>query len=66
MGGVDSKEGNVDVEMGGVDSKEGSDIMRVQTLGGRIKGPEDGDPVYMLAAFRGRRCPPLLLDVCLQ
>ncbi|KAF7162694.1 hypothetical protein CNMCM6106_009515 [Aspergillus hiratsukae] len=42
------------VEMGGVDSKDGSDIMRVQTLGGRIKGPEDGDPVYMLAAFRGQ------------
>ncbi|GFF76311.1 hypothetical protein IFM61392_09976 [Aspergillus lentulus] len=53
-GGKVKMEGNVDVEMGGMDSKEGSDIMRVQTLGGRIKGPEDGDPVYMLAAFRGQ------------
>ncbi|RAL04697.1 uncharacterized protein BO80DRAFT_499486 [Aspergillus ibericus CBS 121593] len=29
-------------------------LLKVQTLGGRIKGPEDGDPVYMLAAFRGQ------------
>ncbi|OJZ85753.1 hypothetical protein ASPFODRAFT_163236 [Aspergillus luchuensis CBS 106.47] len=32
---------------------ETASLMRVQTLGGRIKSPEDGDPVYMLAAFRG-------------
>ncbi|PYH75876.1 hypothetical protein BO82DRAFT_348328 [Aspergillus uvarum CBS 121591] len=28
-------------------------LLRVQTLGGRIKGFEGGDPVYMLGAFRG-------------
>ncbi|KAL5332273.1 Sin-like protein conserved region-domain-containing protein, partial [Aspergillus crustosus] len=28
-------------------------LLKVQTLGGRVKSPEDGDPVYMLAAFRG-------------
>lgn len=27
-------------------------LLRVQTLGGRIKVPEEGDPVYMLATFR--------------
>ena len=30
----------------------GGDLLRVQTLGGRIKVPETGDPVYMLATFR--------------
>ncbi|KAM0096469.1 hypothetical protein ACP6JD_000232 [Aspergillus fumigatus] len=45
-GGKVKMEGNVDVEMAGMDSKEGPDIMRVQTLGGRIKGPEDGDPLH--------------------
>ncbi|KAJ0427119.1 DNA-directed RNA polymerase III subunit Rpc5 [Aspergillus carlsbadensis] len=36
-------------------SSEGTEasLLKVQTLGGRIKSPEDGDPVYMLAAFRG-------------
>jgi len=28
-------------------------ILRTETLGGRIKAPEDGDPLYMLAAIRG-------------
>lgn len=41
-----------DVEMGGVGEETGS-LMRVQTLGGRVEAPEGGDPVYMLAAFRG-------------
>lgn len=27
-------------------------LLRVHTLGGRIKVPEEGDPVYMLATFR--------------
>lgn len=27
-------------------------LLRVQTLGGRVKVPEEGDPVYMLATFR--------------
>lgn len=43
-----------DVEMGGVDRKEDTgSLLRLQTLGGRVKTPEDGDPSYMLAAFRG-------------
>ncbi|OJD13867.1 hypothetical protein AJ78_05714 [Emergomyces pasteurianus Ep9510] len=33
------------------DEKAGA-IMTTQTLGGRIKEPVDGDPVYMLGAFR--------------
>ncbi|EAU37392.1 conserved hypothetical protein [Aspergillus terreus NIH2624] len=41
-----------DVEMGG--TGEAASLLRVQTLGGRIKSPEEGDPVYMLAAFRGK------------
>ncbi|OJJ51135.1 hypothetical protein ASPZODRAFT_127154 [Penicilliopsis zonata CBS 506.65] len=40
-----------DVEMGGTNRKE---YLGLQTLGGRIKIPEEGDPVYMLAAFRGK------------
>ncbi|KKK14781.1 hypothetical protein AOCH_004192 [Aspergillus ochraceoroseus] len=42
-----------DVDMGGMGGGEDASLLKVQTLGGRIKGPEDGDPVYMLAAFRG-------------
>lgn len=38
-------------------------LLKVQTLGGRIKTPEDGDPVYMLAAFRGGMLS-LLVFVC--
>ena len=34
---------------------QSQDLLRVQTLGGRVKIPEKGDPVYMLAAFRGRK-----------
>lgn len=33
----------------------GGELLRVQTLGGRIKPPEKGDPVYMLATFRDGR-----------
>lgn len=56
-----------DVEMGGMglevvdlDSKraDSSSLLRTQTLGGSIKIPEVGDPVYMLAAFRGRELNP--------
>lgn len=36
-----------------LDERKGDSLLRVQTLGGRIKPPEDGDPVYMLGAFRG-------------
>ncbi|KAL2011139.1 hypothetical protein VTN00DRAFT_3857 [Thermoascus crustaceus] len=45
-----------DVEMADVEEKKGeagASLLRVQTLGGRIKVPEEGDPVYMLGAFRG-------------
>lgn len=35
-------------------------IMTTQTLGGRIKEPVDGDPVYMLGAFRESMCDPLV------
>jgi hypothetical protein len=44
-------------------SNEGTEasLLKVQTLGGRIKSPEDGDPVYMLAAFRGGECAPSFL-----
>ncbi|KAL4806281.1 Sin-like protein conserved region-domain-containing protein [Aspergillus unguis] len=37
----------------GMGSGDQTPLLKVQTLGGRIKTPEDGDPVYMLAAFRG-------------
>lgn len=33
-------------------------LLRVQTLGGRVKVPEGGDPVYMLATFRDGISPP--------
>jgi hypothetical protein len=44
--------------LGGGAGNEGTEasLLKVQTLGGRIKSPEDGDPVYMLAAFRGGEC----------
>jgi len=32
---------------------QGGSLLNVQTLGGRIKESEDGDPLYMLGAFRG-------------
>ena len=35
---------------------QSQDLMKVQTLAGRVKVPEEGDPVYMLAAFRGSKC----------
>ncbi|KAL4893578.1 DNA-directed RNA polymerase III subunit Rpc5 [Aspergillus ambiguus] len=50
-GGGGKVKAEADVEMGGTD--ESGSLLRVQTLGGRIKSPEEGDPVYMLAAFRG-------------
>ncbi|OKL57448.1 hypothetical protein UA08_07160 [Talaromyces atroroseus] len=36
-----------------VKSSKTQTILRNQTLAGRIKEPEDGEPVYMLGAFRG-------------
>jgi hypothetical protein len=43
-----------DVEV--LDNKKGMDpsaLLRTQSLGGRIKPAEEGDPVYMLATFKG-------------
>ncbi|KAL4945996.1 hypothetical protein BDV06DRAFT_183364 [Aspergillus oleicola] len=45
--------GGVKGEEVGMASGDQTPLLKVQTLGGRIKSPEDGDPVYMLAAFRG-------------
>ncbi|KAL5002960.1 Sin-like protein conserved region-domain-containing protein [Aspergillus recurvatus] len=60
-GGASGAGGKVKAENGGVKTEEmmgmapvdQTPLLKVQTLGGRIKTPEDGDPVYMLAAFRG-------------
>ncbi|KAA8648287.1 hypothetical protein EYZ11_001973 [Aspergillus tanneri] len=54
VGGKVKMEGAGDVEMSGMGSGESASLLRMQTLGGRIKNPENGDPVYMLAAFRGK------------
>lgn len=53
-----------DIEMEDLEEKKGeggASLLRVQTLGGKIKVPEDGDPVYMLGAFRGSECSSLFL-----
>ncbi|RAH49768.1 uncharacterized protein BO95DRAFT_511178 [Aspergillus brunneoviolaceus CBS 621.78] len=49
MEGAGAGAGPMQVDEG----KETAQLLRVQTLGGRIKGFEGGDPVYMLGAFRG-------------
>lgn len=47
-GGVDEVE-----EIGGkISEAAAAGMLRVQTLGGRVKSPEEGDPVYMLGTFR--------------
>lgn len=46
--------GLMDVDDKSVSAAES--MLRVQTLGGRVKVPEEGDPVYMLAAFRDGMC----------
>ncbi|KAI2731105.1 hypothetical protein DTO012A7_4674 [Penicillium roqueforti] len=51
-GGRVKMEANGDVEI--LDNKRAVDsasLLRVQSLGGRIKPSEEGDPVYMLATF---------------
>ncbi|KAL4885154.1 hypothetical protein BJY04DRAFT_214494 [Aspergillus karnatakaensis] len=53
LGGVKGED--VEMGMGMGDSGGETPLLKVQTLGGRVKSPEDGDPVYMLAAFRGAR-----------
>lgn len=43
-----------DVEMQDAKAmKSGQTILRTQTLAGRMKEPVDGEPLYMLGAFRG-------------
>ena len=52
-GGRVKIEGNGDVEV--LDNKRAVDsasLMRTQSLGGRVKPAEEGDPVYMLATFK--------------
>jgi len=70
-GGGKVKMEDGDVEMGGIkkggDAEDTASLLRLQTLGGRKKTPEDGDPVYMLAAFRGSTFlsfPVLLVCAC--
>ncbi|KAL3467261.1 Sin-like protein conserved region-domain-containing protein [Aspergillus heterothallicus] len=55
QGKVKSEDGGQGSGHGSLGGNEGTEasLLKVQTLGGRIKSPEDGDPVYMLAAFRG-------------
>lgn len=53
-GGRVKAEGNDDIEV--LDNKkvvDPSSLIRTQALGGRIKPAEEGDPVYMLATFKG-------------
>ncbi|KAJ5990541.1 hypothetical protein N7499_011088 [Penicillium canescens] len=54
-GGRVKMEGNGDVEI--LDNKRAVDsasLMRTQSLGGRVKPAEEGDPVYMLATFKNK------------
>ena len=37
------------------EGKRPQSLMRTQTLAGRVKVPVEGDPVYMLGAFRGSK-----------
>lgn len=64
-GGRVKTEGGEDVEMkdvkGSSNNKNASTILRTQTLAGRMKEPVDGEPVYMLGAFRGSVFTPFAL-----
>ncbi|CAI7677635.1 unnamed protein product [Penicillium pancosmium] len=54
-GGRVKSEANADVEV--LDNRKMIDpsaLVRTQALGGRIKPQEEGDPVHMLAAFKGK------------
>lgn len=53
QGKVKAEDMKAEEGMVGMASGDQTPLLKVQTLGGRIKTPEDGDPVYMLAAFRG-------------
>lgn len=55
-GGRLKSEANGDVEV--LDNRkmvDPSSLVRTQALGGRIKPQEEGDPVHMLAAFKGSK-----------
>lgn len=60
-GGRVKTEGGEDVEMKDIkgSNKNASTILRTQTLAGRMKEPVDGEPVYMLGAFRGSASFPI-------
>jgi hypothetical protein len=54
-GRVKAEGGDVEV----LDNKkvvDPSSLVRTQALGGRIKPQEEGDPIYMLATFKGSEC----------
>lgn len=53
QGKVKAEDMKAEEGMVGMAPGDQTPLLKVQTLGGRIKTPEDGDPVYMLAAFRG-------------
>ncbi|OJJ04326.1 hypothetical protein ASPVEDRAFT_43794 [Aspergillus versicolor CBS 583.65] len=53
QGKVKAEDMKAEEGMMGMAPGDQTPLLKVQTLGGRIKTPEDGDPVYMLAAFRG-------------
>lgn len=56
---VKSEAGDVEV----FDNKkmvDPSQLVHTQPLSGRVKPPEEGDPVHMLATIKGRKCTFLL------
>lgn len=58
-GGRVKTETNSDLEPFDMRKKvDSSSAVRTQPLGGRIKPPEEGDPVYMLATFKGSTYAP--------
>lgn len=59
-------EGSSEDTMGDVKSLKTQDILRMQTLAGRIKDAHEGDPMYMLGAFRGSMCKIFRLSICLS
>lgn len=68
-GGRVKTEGREDVEMKdvkGQNNKNASTILRTQTLAGRMKEPVDGEPVYMLGAFRGSASLPPPFSYCIH
>ena len=56
-------EGYADDEHELVEDEDGRDgvVMTQQTVGGRAKAPTDGDPIYLLGAFKNSGCRPVLL-----